>query len=87
MGGSRAWAKFKAMPFVQQAWAIYTIQAAAPGNPVNTLETALADPKVREALAFLKEIASDEVFVSPIAVRSISSTCISGCLGSFATGR
>ena len=62
IGGSRAWAKFKAMPFVQQAWAMYTIQASMPGSPVGAVEAALADPKVREALAFLKEISSDEIF-------------------------
>ena len=63
IGGSRAWAKFKAMPVVQQAWAMYTMYAAMPG-PLGTVETALADPKMQEALAFLKEISADEVFFS-----------------------
>ncbi len=86
IGGSRAWAKFKAMPVVQQAWAMYTMYAAMPG-PLGTVETALADPKMQEALAFLKEISADEVFSPPIEARSISSTCISGWLGFFATAR
>lgn len=60
---SNAMEKIKAMPYVQLAMAMYTIQSADPESPAGQLKAALNDPEVKKLLALGREMVSDEVFV------------------------
>jgi len=60
---SKAFAKIKALPYVQMGLGFYSMQAADPNSPVGRIEAARRDPEVKKSLAFLADICSDEVFI------------------------
>ena len=60
---SNAFAKLKALPYVQMGLGLYQLQAASPDSPVGKFEAARRDPEVKKSLAFLADLFSDEVFV------------------------
>jgi len=60
---SKAFAKIKALPYVQMGLGLYAMQAADPNSPVGMLEAARRDPELKKSLAFLADICSDEVFI------------------------
>jgi hypothetical protein len=60
---SRAWAKLVGMPAVEQAWAMYQIQAANADSVPGQIETALNDPQVQELLDTLADMCSEEMFL------------------------
>ena len=63
LANSKAWAKVKALPFVQMGFTMYQMQAANPGSPAGWLQAALNNPESRKSLEFLADIFSEEVFV------------------------
>jgi len=60
---SNAFAKLKALPYVQMGLGLYQMQAANPDSPVGQFEAARRDPEVKKSLAFLANLFSNEVFV------------------------
>ena len=60
---SRAFAKIKALPYVQMGLGLYSMQAADPDSPLGKFEAARRDPELKKSLDFLADIFSDEVFV------------------------
>ena len=60
---SKAFAKLKALPYVQMGLGLYQMQAADPSSPVGQFEAARRDPKLKKALNFLADLLSDEIFV------------------------
>jgi hypothetical protein len=60
---SKAFAKLKALPYVQMGLGLYQMQAADPSSPLGQFEAARHDPKLKKALNFLADLLSDEVFI------------------------
>ena len=60
---SKAFAKIKALPYVQMGLGLLQAQAAQPGSPAGVFEAALRDSEVKRSLSFLAGLFSDEVFV------------------------
>jgi hypothetical protein len=60
---SKAFAKVKALPYVQMGLGMYKIQAADPKTPLGQFEAARQNPAVKRVLALLADMFSNEVFV------------------------
>ena len=60
---SKAFAKIKALPYVQMGLGLLQMQSANPDSPLGRFEAARRDPEVKRSLAFLADLFSDEVFV------------------------
>ena len=60
---SKAFAKLKALPYVQMGLGMYSMQAADPNSPLGKFEAARRDPELKKSLDFLADLFSDEVFV------------------------
>jgi len=60
---SKAFAKIKALPYVQMGLGLLQVQAADPSSPLGRVEAARRDPEVKRSLGFLADVFSDEVFV------------------------
>ncbi len=59
---SRAWDKLKNMAVVQMGLGFYNLQAANPDSPVGQFQAALERPEVKEVLALVADMFSNEVF-------------------------
>ncbi len=62
IANSRAWAKLKAMPFVQMGLVMYQMQAMNPEGPVGQFQAALENPEVRPLIDLAGDMFSEEVF-------------------------
>ena len=60
---SKAFAKLKALPYVQMGLGLYSMQAADPNSPLGKFEAARRDPELKRSFDFLADIFSDEIFV------------------------
>ncbi len=60
---SKAYAKIKALPYVQMGLTLLQMQAADPESPIGRFEAARHDPEVKRTLNFLGELFADEVFI------------------------
>jgi len=63
IGGSRAWAKLKAMPIVQMGLGLYHMQAVSPNSVPGKIQAAMADPEVRKLLDLARDMVSQDVFM------------------------
>lgn len=63
IGRSKAWAKLKEMPVVQEALRQYEAAAARGEEPAARVEAARKNPQIAEILATLADMFGDEVFV------------------------
>ena len=61
--GSNAWARLKAMPYVQMGLALYNLQALDSESIPGRINAALRDPEQRKLIDLAAELVSDEVFV------------------------
>ena len=64
IANSKAWAKVKALPYVQMGLGLYQMQAANPDSPVAKIQAMMENPEGRKSLEFLADIFSDEIFIS-----------------------
>ena len=60
---SKAFAKIKAIPYVQMGLGMMQAQAGGPGSPLGQFEAARNNPDVKKSLDLLADLLSDEVFV------------------------
>jgi len=60
---SKAFARIKAMPFVQQMLVLAQLQLSNPSNPLGRISAALEDPQNSELLKLVGDMVSHEIFV------------------------